>query len=286
MTEKENKGGRPYSDRIEYFQHRKPNQEEDILIFKHGAQGYSLYNMLRELALDKGYYVDLTDATKKLLCAKLNIDPEGFGEILASMLDGLFDRQKYDEYGILTNVDMQRHFLFVKGKNRQIHMTLEYLLINNDCFYSEYPKLIPKLIFYSLDGAANTLVIDGVPVYSDENPVYSDENPVYSDEYSHSIEENRKDSKEYPYDSKVLPNPETQPETPSCGEIVNGKRIPSYDEVLRFQKEHGGENASIFLEYYAKALRNAQSDEEIKKLDDWQTVFRKYSKDHHRPCND
>ena len=113
---------RPLQPSVDYFP-LKSNFFEDIkikrLLVEHGTAGIAIYlYMLCQIYRDKGYYVELRDILLLEAASALGIDEDELRNAISSMLVfGLFDKEKYRLYGILTSRGVQERYLNIKQRS-------------------------------------------------------------------------------------------------------------------------------------------------------------------------
>lgn len=101
--------------------------------------------------------------------------PEIYDEIVRSAIEyGIFDKEMYKKYGILTSADIQETYVRAKEKSQRVEMESRYLLLSD--------VKIPKNV-------------ELIGVYGEETPVSSPENSIKESKVKKSIVNKSKEEK-------------------------------------------------------------------------------------------
>jgi len=129
--------GAPHKIGLIYFSH-DTNMSSDprieYLEAETGLEGYAIYNkLLEKIYQDKGYYIKFDQKRQKLLSNKINIELDKLVTIANVCLqEGLFHKELYDNYSILTSESIQRRYLRITERRKEIPIIREFFLVNNN----------------------------------------------------------------------------------------------------------------------------------------------------------
>lgn len=153
--------GRPNKKGLDYFAHLvKHSDEENIIFQQFGCIGYTVYYSIREKITENGYYYELTDRKKLLLCSQFHIEIPDFNKIISFAIDlELFDKALFEKYGVLTSERLQIDYIFSASRRTQIDFITEYCLISNTVLYREFSdsKVLEKITYYSICDNNNSI---------------------------------------------------------------------------------------------------------------------------------
>lgn len=105
---------RPLKKGLDYFPvSTLTTDEEELLIAKHGLEGYGAYLQLKKkIYLVEGYYADWTEKNLLLFAAKSVIHAETLRKIVATCIsEGLFDKRQLKTHFILTSAEIQKTYI-------------------------------------------------------------------------------------------------------------------------------------------------------------------------------
>jgi|GEM_PF-1815206 hypothetical protein len=125
----------PFKTGLDYFSHDSDMSDDfkiKLLASKYGVHGYGLFNKLLEDGYkEHGYYFNCTEDNFILIANYLKIEEEKINEIINFMVaKGLFNKELYLQYSILTSERMQKNFIKGVEGRQKITMVAEYILIN------------------------------------------------------------------------------------------------------------------------------------------------------------
>ena len=180
--------GRPLKKGLDYFAHSvKHTDEENILFRKYGCNGYTVYYVLREKIAENGYYYEMNESKRILLCSKYNLDETMFLEIINFAVKlKLFDKTIFETYQVLTNENLQIDYIVAASRRKKIDFFEEYYLINNYTLLCEIaePKTCEKITIYSIYADNKSLSVNNNSLSADKKALFA-EKPSYSrEEYS------------------------------------------------------------------------------------------------------
>ncbi len=131
-----------YKTGIDYFSH-DVDMSQDIKIkllkAKHGILGYGIYLILLEhIYQDKGYYLEANEEFNLLFTSEHNLTYDVYINVLNECINReLFNKQLYDEYGILTSCRIQKNYCRATDRRKQVEFIKEYLLIDPKEYYND-----------------------------------------------------------------------------------------------------------------------------------------------------
>lgn len=100
---------------------------------------------------DYGYFIEYNQDNKNLLAQKIGTDNKFLHRVVLRCLErGLFDKEMYQKYGILTSIDIQDKYF--RGKTRvtsQPQAVLEYLFA---FIYQKHKNVLKKFIIVNKNG--------------------------------------------------------------------------------------------------------------------------------------
>jgi uncharacterized phage protein (TIGR02220 family) len=122
-----------YKVGLEYFTHDTDAIHDPklrALRIEYKLVGYAVFMItLEELYRNRGYYAVYSERSKQLFCFEHGISEEDYSGIINICLDeGLFDRRKFEEYGILTSERIQYNYLDGTIRRKSIELIEEYLI--------------------------------------------------------------------------------------------------------------------------------------------------------------
>lgn len=92
---------------------------------------YVIVKLFMRIYGNDGYYMMFTSREQKLFSKRINVDINSVIAIINSALnEGLFDKNLYNKYGILTSKGIQTRYLEAVERRIKIELIKEYLLID------------------------------------------------------------------------------------------------------------------------------------------------------------
>lgn len=106
--------------------------EMDLIEAEFGLTGFGVVVKLwQEIYAQQGYYIEWTDEVVLLFSRKIGEGANTVSEIVrASIKRGIFDKNLFDEYRILTSRWIQKRYFEAVSRRKQIEVKNEYLLVN------------------------------------------------------------------------------------------------------------------------------------------------------------
>lgn len=123
---------RPTKQGLDYFAlDVTMNDEVEIIEAEHGLVGYAILIKLFQKIYSEGYYHNWNDRDIILFSNRVSVDRN----LLTSIVDdcikwGIFDKQLFDKYNILTSKRIQNHYFIATYKRVDVEVIKEYLLID------------------------------------------------------------------------------------------------------------------------------------------------------------
>ena len=99
---------------------------------KHGSTGFTvIIKLLIKIYGDKGYYYKWNEKTKLIFSRRINIDYEKIDGIIKDAIDfELFDKKKFNKYGILTSKRIQEHYIEATKRRKTVELYKPFLVLN------------------------------------------------------------------------------------------------------------------------------------------------------------
>mgnify|MGYP002771271198 CR=1 FL=1 len=106
----------------------------DLIQAEFGLTGFAvIVKLWQKIAGEHGYYGEFTEDVALLFTAKNNLGGNVVSEILdAAFKRGIFDKNLYDKYSILTSADRQEKFFVGARRWKKVKLIKEYLLVKVD----------------------------------------------------------------------------------------------------------------------------------------------------------
>jgi hypothetical protein len=133
--------GRPTKENLSYFSHDTDMRRDKKIALSiaespDSMKLYGIYNALLEDIYHEKYFLQFSEEDAILFCQPFNdLTLENFWEILDVLLKReLFDKELYEEHGILTSRSIQERWLKSCERRKQVTMHEDYLLVDVDNF--------------------------------------------------------------------------------------------------------------------------------------------------------
>ena len=126
---------RPIKTKIDYFPIDCCDDSRMKLVeLKHGLVAYAVYvKLLQKIYGNKGYYMNWDEDIMLLFSGEYNIPVDSIDPIIKDMLDrGIFHKELFEKYGILTSAEIQEQYLFVISKRKCKELEERFKLINSE----------------------------------------------------------------------------------------------------------------------------------------------------------
>jgi len=117
---------------IQYFPFSVSDEKSLKLIeSEFGLQGYAIYVKLLQEIYKFGYFLEINQDVILLLAGEYKTSDNLVSEIInACLRRELFDKKKYDEFKIITSIDIQENYLNATKRRTKVEFIKEYLLIS------------------------------------------------------------------------------------------------------------------------------------------------------------
>jgi hypothetical protein len=150
----------------------------ELIEAEFGLTGFAIIiKLFQKIYGEQGYYCEFTSEVALLFARKNGVGGNVVSEVIeSSFRRGIFNRDLYEEYRILTSKGIQKRYFEAVAKNRrkQIEVKEEYLLIKVTLFFEN----------------------------SDNNPINVDINPINADRNTQRKEKESKEKKRKEKESK------------------------------------------------------------------------------------
>ena len=126
---------RPIKTKIDYFPIDCCDDSRMKLVeLKHGLVAYAVYvKLLQKIYGNKGYYMNWDEDILLLFSGEYNLSVEKVDSIVTDMLGrGIFNKELFEKYGILTSSEIQEQYLFVIAKRKNKELDERFRLINSE----------------------------------------------------------------------------------------------------------------------------------------------------------
>lgn len=131
---------RPTKDGLDYFPLDTQTEKDikfQVIEAQFGIVGFGIIIKLYQLIYsDKGYYTEWNElistiSAAKWSCTGFPVDVKTVNKVVrAAAKYGIFDDGKLNEYGILTSAGIQKRYLEVSKRRKNLNLRREYLLIS------------------------------------------------------------------------------------------------------------------------------------------------------------
>lgn len=124
---------RPHKKGLDYFP-LDTSFSDNVKLLKadEGPEGLSILIELWQKIYDIGYYCNWTRNNAKLFSTERSYDFQKVNDVVESCFENdLFNREKWDEFGILTSKEIQRRYIQATRRRSSVELIDEYCLLNN-----------------------------------------------------------------------------------------------------------------------------------------------------------
>ena len=104
----------------------------ELIEAEFGLTGFALVvKLFQKIYGERGYYCEWTDEVALLFAKRNNVGGNVVSELIdASVRRGIFDKDLFDKYGVLTSQGIQKRYFEAVSRRTQIDVVNEYLLIS------------------------------------------------------------------------------------------------------------------------------------------------------------
>ena len=122
---------RPQKQGLDYFPlDTEPDIKLELIESEFGLTGFAVVVKLWQYIYKKGYYCEWTDEVALLFAKRNNMSSNVVSEIIkASIRRGIFNKDLYDKYSILTSSGIQKRYFEAVNRRVQIEIKEQYLLV-------------------------------------------------------------------------------------------------------------------------------------------------------------
>ncbi len=108
------------------------NAKFELIEAEFGLTGFGVVvHLLQEIYGKAGYYIEWTEEVALLFARKIGLGGGVVSEIIeASIRRGMFDKEKYDEYHVLTSKGIQERYFEAVSRRKTIEVDYNILLVN------------------------------------------------------------------------------------------------------------------------------------------------------------
>lgn len=124
---------RPLKEGIDYFPlDCQLDDKFELIEAEFGLTGFGVVvKLFQKIYGQRGYYIEWNNEVALLFAKRIGLGGRAVSEIIdASIKRGIFDKQLYEKYHILTSSGIQKRYLEAVGRRRKVEIKSEYLLIN------------------------------------------------------------------------------------------------------------------------------------------------------------
>ncbi|MEC3884603.1 Lin1244/Lin1753 domain-containing protein [Halobacillus sp. HZG1] len=126
---------RPYKEGIDYFPLDIDMDQDDkvaIIEAKHGIEGFGVLVKLLMKIYKEGYYYEWNDREQLLFSKRVNVNINLVQEIVNDCIEeGLFDKNLFNEYRVLTSKGIQRRYLEAVKRRKEVRFIADFFLIQD-----------------------------------------------------------------------------------------------------------------------------------------------------------
>lgn len=167
-------------DGIDYFPlDVQVDDKFDLIEAEFGLTGFAVVvKLFQKIYGGFGYYCEWTKDVAMLFGKRLGFNPGDnvVSEIVsASIKRGIFDREKYEKYKILTSYGIQKRYFEAVSRRKNISIKNEYLLVQVDQFFKDV-----NIFDENVNNSSKNVYISKQSKV-EESKVYTKDNSVFSD---------------------------------------------------------------------------------------------------------
>ena len=104
----------------------------ELIEAEYGLTGFGvIVHLLQEIYGKEGYYIEWTEEVALLFARRCGLGGSVVSEIIeASIRRGMFDKEKYDKYHVLTSKGIQERYFEAVSRRKTIEVDYNILLVN------------------------------------------------------------------------------------------------------------------------------------------------------------
>lgn len=126
--------GRSYKQGLDYFPLDVVNDDKlDLIEAEFGITGWAIIIKMYRRIYSNGYYCKWSEDEQLLFSKQINVDINTINAVInRGIARNIFDNVLYSEYGILTSIGIQRRYLEIVKRRKEVELEEVYLLIDVD----------------------------------------------------------------------------------------------------------------------------------------------------------
>ena len=145
---------RPQKAGLEYFPLDVDIDSDDRVEFILAKHGFMAFGILIKLLMEiyrQGYYIAWTESQQYVFAKRVNVDSMYTETVVSAYInEGIFDKELYEKYGILTSHGIQTRYLQASGRRVTVEIIQQFSLLDLE----KLPKT-PKITFTDVSVCKN-----------------------------------------------------------------------------------------------------------------------------------
>ncbi|MCI8649587.1 MAG: DUF4373 domain-containing protein [Anaerotruncus sp.] len=123
---------RPLKSGIDYFALDVVlDTKFELIEAEFGLNGFGVVVKLYQKVYEHGYYIEWTNEVALLFAKRIGLGGDAVSEIIkASIKRGIFDKDLYEKYRILTSRGIQKRYFEAISRRKQVEVDSRYLLVD------------------------------------------------------------------------------------------------------------------------------------------------------------
>lgn len=120
------------------------NAKFELIEAEFGLTGFGVVvHLLQEIYGKAGYYIEWTEEVALLFARKVGLGGSVVSEIIeASIRRGMFDKEKYDKYHVLTSKGIQERYFEAVSRRKTLEVDYNILLV-------DVAQILPNVYIYA-----------------------------------------------------------------------------------------------------------------------------------------
>lgn len=142
---------RPVKQGLDYFP-LDTNLDNKLELFEaeFGLEGFAFIIKLYQKIYNNGYFFEWNNDEQLLFAKKINVSIKSINVYINSAIQrGIFDKNIYEKYSVLTSRGIQKRYLEACKRRKQIEIMKEYFLI--DISNPDYKEFSSKIVFVNIN---------------------------------------------------------------------------------------------------------------------------------------
>lgn len=145
---------RPQKEGLDYFPLDVDIDSDDRVEFILAKHGFMAFGILIKLLMEiyrHGYYIAWTERQQYVFAKRVNVDSMYTETVVSAYInEGIFDKELYEKYGILTSHGIQTRYLQASGRRATVEIIQQFSLLDLE----KLPKT-PKITFTDVSVCKN-----------------------------------------------------------------------------------------------------------------------------------